>query len=230
MTDDAAASVAGDAVASVADASAVASGADPSVVASEADETGPPGAGRVFVDARTAWRWTDRPVEDGTLRALFDLAKLGPTSANCSPARFLFLRSVGSKLRLRAALSAGNVERALAAPVVAIVASDPDFHAHLPRLYPEADARAWFAGNPTLADETAHRNATLQGAYLIVAARMLGLDCGPMSGFDNGAVDRIFLQAQGWRSEFLVCLGHADRTDLPPRAPRLEFDEACTLM
>ena len=186
--------------------------------------------GRVFREGRTAWRWTGEPVDDETLRALYDLVKLGPTSANCSPARFLFLRGAGAKLRLRPALSAGNVERAMSAPVVAIVASDPAFHAHLPRLTPGVDAQSWFSGNPRLADETARRNATLQGAYLIVAARMLGLDCGPMSGFDNAELDRIFLHAQGWRSEFLVCLGHADRTDLPPRAPRLEFDEACTLL
>ncbi len=190
------------------------------------DET----SGRVFRDGRTAWRWTDETVGDETLHDLYELLKLGPTSANSSPARFLFLRSPGSKFRLRPALSAGNVERVMAAPVVAIVAADPAFHDHLPRLCPGADAQSWFAGNPTLAEETARRNATLQGAYLIVAARMLGLDCGPMSGFDNAQVDRIFLHAQGWRSEFLVCLGHADRADLPPRAPRLEFDEACTLL
>ena len=190
----------------------------------------PDEAGRVFRDARTAWRWRDEPVDDATLRAVYDLARFGPTSANCSPARFLFLRSLGAKLRLRPALSGGNVERAMAAPVIAVVASDPEFHRHLPRLYPQADASAWFASDRALADDTSHRNATLQGAYLIVAARMAGLDCGPMSGFDNAAVDRIFLAAQGWRSEFLICLGHADRTDLPPRSPRFAFDEACTLL
>ena len=187
-------------------------------------------ADRIFRTARTAWRWTERSVEDETLRAVYELAKLGPTSANSSPARFLFLRSVGSKLRLRPALSEGNVDRVMTAPVVTIVAHDPAFFEHLPRLYPQADARAWFAGNDGLADETAFRNGTLQGAYLMTAARLLGLDCGPMSGFDNATVDRTFLSAHGWKSNFLVCLGYADRTDLPGRAPRLLFDEACQLL
>ena len=179
---------------------------------------------------RAVWRWRAEGVADETLRDLYELVRWGPTSANCSPARFVFLRSLGARLRLRPALSAGNVERAMGAPVVAIVAHDPAFYEQLPRLYPHADARSWFAGNQQLADETAVRNATLQGAYLIMAARLVGLDCGPMSGFDNAVVDDTFLAAQGWRSNFLVCLGHADRTDLPARSPRLEFDEACQLL
>ena len=187
-------------------------------------------ADRIFRHARTVWRWTGRPVSDDTLRELYDLVKFGPTSANCSPARFLFLRNLGAKLRLRPTLSGGNAERAMAAPVVVIVAHDPAFYEQLPRLYPHADARSWFAGNSPLAEETAFRNGTLQGAYLIAAARLLGLDCGPMSGFDNALVDDAFLSAHGWRSNFLVCLGYADRAEQPERSPRLEFDEACQLL
>ena len=167
---------------------------------------------------------------DETLHALYELTKFGPTSANCSPARFLFLRNLGSKLRLRPTLSAGNAERAMAAPVVTIVAHDPAFFERLPLLYPHADARSWFAGNAALADETAFRNGTLQGAYLMIAARLLGLDCGPMSGFDNALVDEAFLAPHGWRSNFLVCLGYADRHEEPARSPRLAFDEACQLL
>lgn len=191
--------------------------------------TGDP-AELLFRTARTPWRWRSEEVADDTLRALYELARLGPTSGNCAPARFVFLRSAGAKLRLRPALSAGNVERAMAAPVVAIVARDPAFHEKLPRLGADAGTGAWFADNPGFAEETARRNATLQGAWLIMAARALGLDCGPMSGFDNDAVDRIFLASQGWHSDFLVCLGHGEHDDLPPRAPRLEFDEACLLL
>ena len=184
----------------------------------------------LFRWARTAWRWSAEPVTDETLHELYDLLKFGPTSANSSPARFLFLRSLGSKLRLRPTLSAGNAERAMAAPVVAIVAHDPAFYDQLPRLYPHADARAWFADNQALSDDTAFRNGCLQGAYLIIAARLLGLDCGPMSGFDNALVDDAFLSAHGWRSNFLVCLGYAERGGVPERSPRLAFDEACQLL
>ena len=184
----------------------------------------------LFREARTQWAWRPAPVEDGTLRELYDLLKLGPTSANCSPARFMFLRTVEAKQRLRPALSAGNADKTMLAPIVAIVAHDPSFFEDLPRLYPGADARAWFAGNEELAEDTAFRNGTLQGAYLILAARALGLDCGPMSGFDNAKVDDEFFVATGWKSNFLVALGHAEAADLPPRAPRLGFDEACRLL
>ena len=190
------------------------------------------GAGQdlLFRQARTSWAWNGQDVSDDTLRALYDLLKLGPTSANSSPARFMFLRSSWAKERLRTALSEGNVEKTLAAPVVCIVAHDPKFFEELPRLYPGVDARGWFAGNEELSDATAFRNGTLQGGYLIMAARAVGLDCGPMSGFDNAKVDSEFLVAQGWRSNFLVALGHADRTAPPARLPRLSFDEACRLL
>jgi 3-hydroxypropanoate dehydrogenase len=184
----------------------------------------------LFKAARTHNKWTDRPVTDDELRALFDLLKMGPTSANCAPARFVFLRTEWQKDRLKPALSAGNIDKTMSAPVVVIVATDPHFYDNLPRLFPHADAKSWFSGNPMLAEETATRNATLQGAYLILAARALGLDCGPMSGFDNALVDEIFLSDRGWKSNFLVNIGHGDPAGLLPRSPRLDFDEACLLL
>ena len=188
------------------------------------------GLNLLFRDARTHNKWIDQPVTDDELRALFDLAKMGPTSANCSPARFLFVRTPEGKEKLRPTLSAGNVEKTMAAPVTVIVAYDPHFYDHLPRLFPHADAKAWFSGNYDLAQETAFRNGTLQGAYLIVAARALGLDAGPMSGFDKSKVDSAFLSEKGWKSNFLVNLGHGDGGVLHPRSPRFEFDEACQLL
>ncbi len=184
----------------------------------------------LFRTARTQNAWTDREVSDETLRALYDLLRMGPTSANCSPARFLFLRTREAKERLRPALSAGNIEKTMAAPVTVIVGYDPRFFDLLPRLFPHADARAWFAGNEALAQETAFRNGTLQGGYLILAARALGLDCGPMSGFDKAKVDAEFLAVWGWKSNFLVNLGHGDSSGLFARSPRLDFDEACQLL
>jgi 3-hydroxypropanoate dehydrogenase len=184
----------------------------------------------LFTDARTHNKWTDQPVTDDELRAVFDLLKMGPTSANCSPARFLFLRTEWQKQRLKPALSAGNVEKTMSAPVVAIVATDPHFYDHLPKLFPHADAKSWFTDNPTLAAETAQRNGTLQGAYLIMAARAAGLDCGPMSGFDNAKVDDIFLSDRGWKSNFLMNIGHGDPVGLFDRSPRLAFEEACVLL
>ena len=184
----------------------------------------------LFRSARTHWDWRPDPVTEDELRALYDLLRMGPTSANSSPARFLFLHTEWSKQRLKPALSAGNAEKCMKAPVVVIVAHDPKFYEDLPRLYPEADARAWFAGNEELSGTTAFRNGTLQGAYLIMAARAMGLDCGPMSGFDNAAVDSEFLVGMGWRSNFLVALGHGDPASLRPRATRLGFEEACRVM
>ncbi len=184
----------------------------------------------LFREARTHHRWTDRPVEEETLRALYELMRAGPTSANSSPARFVFLRTHPARERLRAALSAGNVDKTMSAPVTVIVAYDPSFHEQLPRLFPHADARSWFAGNEALANETAFRNGTLQGAYLILAARALGLDTGPMSGFDRDKVDAEFLVARGWKSNFLVNLGYGDPEGLMPRLPRLDFWEACEIL
>ncbi|MGC8469448.1 MAG: malonic semialdehyde reductase [Acetobacteraceae bacterium] len=184
----------------------------------------------LFRTARTHNKWTDAPVPDETLHALHDLLKMAPTSANCSPGRFLFLRTREAKEKLKPALSPGNVEKTMAAPVTVIVATDPLFYDHLPKLFPHADARAWFAGNPAFAEVSAFRNGSLQGAYLILAARSLGLDCGPMSGFDNDMVDHLFLAEQGWKSNFLVNLGHGDPAGLFARSPRFEFNEACLLL
>lgn len=185
----------------------------------------------LFRAARTHNAWLPEPVSDETLHQLYDLLKMGPTSANCSPARFLFLRSAEAKKKLKPTLSAGNVEKTMRAPVTVIVAYDPLFYDHLPRLFPHnLDARSWFAENHDFAEVSAFRNGTLQGAYLILAARALGLDCGPMSGFDNDLVDHLFLAAEGWKSNFLVNLGQSDSTELLPRSPRFDFDDACRIL
>jgi 3-hydroxypropanoate dehydrogenase len=182
-------------------------------------------------EARTQNKWRDEPVSDETLHELYELLKYGPTSANCSPARFLFLRTKEAKERLRPALSSGNTEKTMAAPVTVIVAYDPRFHENLSKLFPHnPDAQSWFTSNDSLAAVTAFRNGTLQGAYLILAARALGLDVGAMSGFDNAKVDEEFLADRGWRSNFLVNLGHGDPAGVFPRSPRLDFDEACVML
>lgn len=184
----------------------------------------------LFRTARTHNGFTDQEVTDDELQELYDLLKMGPTSANSSPARFLFLRTEGAKLKLKPALSAGNTEKTMKAPVTVVVAYDPKFYDYLPRLFPHADARAWFANNDDLAEETAFRNSTLQGAYLILAARALGLDAGPMSGFDRTKVDELFLTDRGWKSNFLINLGHGNKDGLFDRSPRLYFDEATILL
>jgi 3-hydroxypropanoate dehydrogenase len=188
-----------------------------------------PELARAFTAARTPRAWTDRPVDEETFRHLYDLVKLGPTSANSSPARYVFIRSQESKDRLRPALNPGNVAPVMAAPVTVIVAYDPSFYDYLPRLYPQADARSWFAWNDDFSQETAIRNSSLQGGYLLIAARLLGLDCWPMSGFDNARVDQLFLDGRGWRSNFLVSLGHAEPVQAP-RDPRLAFEEICEVI
>ncbi len=187
-------------------------------------------ADRLFRDGRSHSAWRSDDVADTELEALYDLLKLGPTSANCTPARLLFLRTREAKEKLKPALSPGNVDKTLTAPVVCIVAYDPKFYDQLPRLWPHGDARAWFANDMSLAQETAFRNSSLQAGYLILAARAVGLDCAPMSGFDNSMVDSLFLGAYGWKSNMLVGLGHGDASALPPRDPRLGFDEACLLL
>jgi 3-hydroxypropanoate dehydrogenase len=184
----------------------------------------------LFREAHTHNKWTDQPVTDDELRTLFDLLKMAPTSANTSPGRFLFLRTQYAKEKLRPALSTGNTDKTMAAPVTVIVAFDPNFHDHLPRLFPHVDAKSWFTGNPGLSEETAFRNGTLQGAYLIMAARARGLDCGPMSGFDKAKVDEAFLADRGWKSNFLINIGHGDAEGVRPRSPRFDFDDACVLM
>ena len=188
------------------------------------------GLDQIFRHARTHSAWQESGISDVLLEAVYDLAKMGPTSANCSPMRILFLRSKEAKERLRPALAEGNLEKTMAAPATAIIAYDLEFYEKLPALFPHTDARAWFVGKEALIEETAQRNGSLQGAYFIIAARALGLDCGPMSGFDRAKVDAEFFGGTAWRSNFLCNLGHGDSDQLRPRAPRLEFDEACQLL
>jgi 3-hydroxypropanoate dehydrogenase len=183
----------------------------------------------LFRAARTNWEWTDEPVSDDELKALYELVKLGPTSANCTPARFVFIRTPAGKEKLKPALSGGNIEKTMAAPVTVIVAQDPLFYQQLPKLFPPADAKAWFSGNPDLAEETAFRNSTLQGGYLILAARALGIDCGPMSGFDKTKVDRAFFNDSGWKANFLINLGHGKPGHPFERLPKLAFEDAAIL-
>lgn len=183
---------------------------------------------QLFHQGRSFAYWQPKPVADALLHQLYELVNLGPTSKNCSPLRLLFLRSPDAKARLLPALAAGNVAKVEAAPVTAILAYDRRFHDHLPTLFPHAQARNDFVGNEPLREETALRNASLQGGYFIMAARALGLDCGPLSGFDNDAVDRLFFSDaahHAWRSNFLCNLGYGDRSRLHPRLPRLPFEQ-----
>jgi 3-hydroxypropanoate dehydrogenase len=181
---------------------------------------------RVFRTARSYNAFAGE-VTDADLHAIYELMKFGPTSANSSPARFVFVRSAAAKEKLKPALSAGNLEKTLSAPCTVIVAQDMAFYDKLPQLFPHTDARSWFAGKPEVIATTAFRNSTLQGAYFIIAARMLGFDCGPMSGFDNAKVDAAFFPDSQIKSNFLINLGHGDPGSLFARSPRLSFDEAC---
>jgi 3-hydroxypropanoate dehydrogenase len=184
----------------------------------------------VFRAARTHNKWQDKPVSPALLMAVYDLMRWGPTSANCSPARILFAISAEAKQRLKPHLSAANAEKTLAAPATAIVGYDVEFARHLPKLFPHnQDAKNWFK-DPVLAEKTAFRNGSLQGAYFIVAARALGLDCGPMSGFDNAGVDREFFAGTAVKSNFLCNVGYGDPSGLFARSPRLSFDEACSIL
>lgn len=183
----------------------------------------------LFREARTHNAWQDREVTDVLLEAVFDLAKMGPTSANCSPMRVVFVKSLAAKEKLEPALSEGNRAKTIAAPVTAIIGHDRAFHEHLPRLFPHADARVWFEGNDALIAETAFRNGSLQGAYFMLAARALGLDCGPMSGFDNAKVDAAFFPDGKVTSNFLCNLGYGDPAALFPRSPRFDFDDVCSI-
>jgi len=189
-----------------------------------------PSLEQLFTQARTANGYRPEPVPDDTLHALYELLKWGPTSANCCPARFAFVRSDEAKARLIDCVSPGNVKKVLQAPVTVIVGMDMDFPDTLPQLFPHTDARAWFAGKPELTEATAFRNSSLQGAYLIIAARALGLDCGPMSGFDAAKMDAAFWAGTAVRSNFICTLGHGDPAALMPRSPRLGFERACRLL
>jgi 3-hydroxypropanoate dehydrogenase len=183
----------------------------------------------LFRNARTQNGWQAREIPDATLHQLFDLLKMAPTSANCSPARLVFVKSVAAKAKLRPALMDSNAEKTMSAPVTVIVGSDQAFYEHLPRLFPHADAKSWFVGNDALIASTAFRNSSLQGAYLILAARALGLDCGPMSGFDNASVDAAFFAGTATKSNFLINLGYGDVSKIFPRSPRFDFADVCQI-
>ena len=185
---------------------------------------------QIFREARTQNKWLDRPVPDSTLEAIWDLLKWGPTSANCSPMRLVFVRTGEAKAKLKQALSAGNVEKTMTAPVTAIVAHDPHFYDKLPFLFPHADAKAWFSTSYALAETTAFRNGTLQGAYLMIAARSLGLDVGSMSGFNNAMVDDLFFADTGFKSNWLINIGYGDPEGLFARSPRFSFEEVAKIV
>jgi len=179
----------------------------------------------IFREARTFSHWQARPVPEAMVEAAFELSCLGPTSANCQPLRLVLVRSPAAKERLLPCVSSGNYEKVRTAPITAIVAYDLEFFELLPRLYPHTDARGWFTTDPALAEETAFRNSSLQGAYFILALRAQGLDCGPMSGFDAAKVDAAFFPDRRYRTNFLLNIGYGDRGALRPRLPRLGFDE-----
>lgn len=184
----------------------------------------------LFREARTYSTWQDKAVEDSVLQELYNLMKFAPTSANCSPARFVFLKSDEAKERLRPYLAEGNVDKTMSAPVVTIIAKDMKFYEHLPKLFPHTDAKSWFVGKPDYIEETAYRNGSLQGAYFIMAARSVGLDCGPMSGFDSDGVNKEFFSGTDYISNFLCNLGYGIKEDLHPRSPRFAFDEVCEII
>ncbi len=187
--------------------------------------------GQLFTEARTFTAWQTHDVSDQTLHEIYDLMKWGPTSANSCPVRIVFVKSGPEKEKLIASLSPGNVEKVKAAPVTAIIAKDELFYDQLPKLFPPAPQfREVFASNMALAEATAFRNSSLQGAYFILAVRALGLDCGPMSGFDNKKLDELFFAGTSWKSNFICNLGYGDRDHLYPRSPRLTFEEACKIV
>ncbi|MDY0882171.1 malonic semialdehyde reductase [Dongia soli] len=183
----------------------------------------------LFLKAHTQRRWLDREVPDPLLRQIYELARMGPTSANCQPLRIDFVRSPAAKEKLRPALSEGNVEQTMSAPATAVFAADHEFYEFLPKLFPQADAKSWFTGSEAATRETAQMNATLQAGYFIMAARGLGLDCGPMSGFDRAKVNAAFFSGSAWKALFLCNLGYGDPTGYRPRNPRLDFSEACRI-
>jgi 3-hydroxypropanoate dehydrogenase len=184
----------------------------------------------MFRSARSQNKWQDKPVSDTLIQAIYDLMRMAPTSANGSPARFIFINSEAGREKLKPFLLPNNVSKVMTAPVTAIIGYDLEFYEKLPVLFPHVDARSWFAGNERLAEATAFRNSSLQGAYLIMAARALGLDCGPMSGFDNDGVDKAFFAGTKVRSNFICCIGYGDPSGVFPRSPRLSFDEACRIV
>lgn len=184
----------------------------------------------IFRHARTYNGWLDKPVTDVMLQAVYDLMKWGPTSANCSPLRFIFVKTDEAREKLKPALMEGNVDKTMAAPATAILINDLEFYEKLPTLFPHTNARDWFAGKPDFIAETAMRNGSLQGAYFIIAARSLGLDCGPMSGFNKSRVKEAFFPEENWEANFLCNIGYGDPESLFQRSPRLGFDDACEIL
>ena len=184
---------------------------------------------QLFTNARTHNGFAPEPIPEATLRQLYDLMKWGPTSANTSPARFIFVTTPDAKAKLLECVSPGNFEKTRAAPVTVIIGMDMEFYEKLPKLFPHADAKPWFAGNQPMIDATAFRNSSIQGGYFIIAARALGLDCGPMSGFDTAKVDAAFWAGTTVKTNFIVNLGHGDASKLFGRSPRLTFEEACKI-
>ena len=184
----------------------------------------------LFRDARTHNAWLDTPVSDQQLRQIYELMKWGPTSANSSPARIVFAKSDAAREKLAACMSAGNAEKTRQAPVTAIIGMDMAFYEKLPQLFPHTDARSWFAGNQKAIEATAFRNSSLQGAYFIIAARSIGLDCGPMSGFNEDKLNAAFFAGTTVKVNFVCSIGYADHGKLFPRSPRLAFDEACSIV
>jgi len=184
----------------------------------------------LFTEARTHNGWQDQPVSDALCQQIYDLAKWGATSANCSPARIVFVKSAAEKDRLLACMAPGNQEKTRLAPVTAIIGMDMEFYEKLPQLFPHADARSWFVGNQALIDGTAFRNSSLQGGYLMLAARALGLDCGPMSGFDGDKINAAFFAGSSVKVNFVCNLGYGDASKLYPRSPRMNFEEACRIV
>jgi len=184
----------------------------------------------LFREARSFSYWQPQPVSDEQLHQLYELMKWGPTAANSTPARVVFVKSDEGKARLKPCLAEGNVDKSMSAPVVAIIAMDMEFHEQLPRLFPHTDARSWYAGKPDKIEASARLNTALQGGYFILAARSLGLDCGPMSGFDNARLDAEFFPDGKVKSLFICALGYGVRERLHPRGPRLEFDEVCRIV
>lgn len=185
---------------------------------------------QIFFEARTHNKWQNKAVDDATLKAIYDMARWAPTSANCLPMRVVYIKSQEQKERLKPFLAPGNVDKTMTAPVTAIIAQDTEFYEKLPKTFPHADAKSWFVGNQDFINATAFRNGSLQGGYFIIAARALGVDCGPMSGYDNIALDKEFFPDGKIKSNFLCNLGYGDVTGLYPRAPRLEFDEVCKIL
>lgn len=184
----------------------------------------------LFRNARSHSVWQDKPVSDELLQQVYDLAKMGPTAANTCPMRIVFVKSQAAKEKFKTALDAGNVNKVMTSPVTAIIGQDLEFYEHLPTLFPHnQSAKSWYVGNQALIETTAFRNSSLQGAYFMLAARSLGLDCGPMSGFNNAKVDELFFAGTAIKSNFICALGYGESSKLFPRGPRLAFSDACRI-